>query len=68
MSEVCNDACVEPHLQPLIGETLTGSSANREDGARLGIEANGFWGVRFERAYFDLMYSTHMPSPTDCKP
>ena len=54
LSEVCNDVCVEPHLQPLSGEVLTGASANTEEGARLDIAANGFWGGRFERAYFDV--------------
>ena len=63
MSEVCNEVCVEPHLQPLSGEVLTGASANTEDGARLDIAANGFWGGRFERAYFDVrVFNPHAPS------
>lgn len=63
LSEVCNDVCVEPHLQPLSGEVLTGASANTEDGARLDIAANGFWGGRFERAYFDVrVFNPHAPS------
>ena len=32
-------------LQLLSGETLTYTTANAEDGARLDISASGFWGV-----------------------
>ena len=48
LSEVCNYVCIEPTLQPLSGETLNGASAIIEDGARLDIAANGFWGGRHE--------------------
>ena len=48
-TEVCHDVCIEPGLQPVSNETLTGASANRQDGARLDIAANGFWGGTFER-------------------
>ena len=44
LSEVCHSVSVEPHLQSLSGETLRCASANVEDGARLDIVANGFWG------------------------
>ena len=54
LSEVCNDVCIEPTLQPITGETLTGASAKAEDGARLDIAANGFWGGHYERAYFNM--------------
>jgi len=33
---------------------MTGSSSNTQDGARLDIAANGFWGGRFECTYFDV--------------
>ena len=63
LSEVCNDVCIEPNLQPITGEALTGASAITEDGARLDIAANGFWGGRFERAYFDVrIFNPHAPS------
>ena len=63
LSEVCNDVCIEPMLQPVTGETLTGASAITEDGARLDITANGFWGGHFERAYFDVrIFNPHAPS------
>ena len=63
LSEVCHSVSTEPHLQPISGETLTGASANVEDGARLDILANGFWGSRFERAFFDVrVFNPHAPS------
>ena len=63
LSEVCHDVSIEPHLQPLSGESLHGSSANIEDGARLEVAADGFWGRRFERAFFDVrVFNPHAPS------
>ena len=35
-------------------DQLNGASANRQDGARLDISANGVWGGRFEKTYFDV--------------
>ena len=43
LTEVCNDVCIKLGLQPIDGEGLTD-----QDGARLDIAANGFWGGRFE--------------------
>ena len=54
LSEVCHNISIEPHLQPLSGETMSLHSANTNDHARLDIAANGFWGGRFERAFFDI--------------
>ena len=54
LSEVCTDVCVEPPLQSLSGETLTYTTANREDGARLDVSAVGFWGGHHQRAFFDV--------------
>ena len=63
LSEVCHDVSIEPHLQPLSGESLHGSSANTEDGARLDVAAGGFWGGKFERAFFDVrVFNPHAPS------
>ena len=63
LSEVCNDVCIEPTLQPITGETLSGASAIMGDGARLDVAANGFWGGRYERAYFDVkIFNLHAPS------
>ena len=63
LTEVCHDVCIEPGLQPVSNETLTGASANRQDGARLDIAANGFWGGTFERTFFDVrVFNPHAPS------
>ena len=63
LSEVCNGVCIEPTLQPLSGETLHGASAIIEDGARLDIAADGFWGGRRERSFFDVrVFNPHAPS------
>ena len=53
LSEVCND-CIEPCLQSLSGEILNGATSNIQDGARLDIAANGFWGGQYKRTYFDI--------------
>ena len=44
--EVCHDISVEPGLQPISNEILTGATANTQDGARLDIAANGFQSVQ----------------------
>ena len=63
LSEVCHSVSTEPHLQPLPGEALRGASASTEECARLDIAANGFWGGRFERAFFDVrVFNPHAPS------
>ena len=54
MTEVCHNVCTEPHLQPLSGESLAYSTANTDDEARLDISAQGFWGNRHQRAFFDV--------------
>ena len=54
LSVVCHDVSIEPELQPITNEDFVYSTANRQDGARLDIVANGLWGGRFERTYFDV--------------
>ena len=44
LSEVCNNVVLEPHLQPLSGESLQCKTANHDDNIRLDIAANGLWG------------------------
>ncbi len=39
LTEVCNNVCTEPVLQPVTGEVLRGASANTQAGARLDIAA-----------------------------
>ena len=63
MTEVCHNVAVEPHLQPLTGEALRGASSITQDGARLDVAADGFWGSRFERAFFDVrVFNPYAPS------
>ena len=54
MNEVCHDVEIEPKLQPLQGESFVNNSTTTEDEARLHIKANGIWGSRFSRAFFDV--------------
>ena len=63
MTEVCHNVAVEPHLQPLTGEALRSASSITQDGARLDVAADGFWGSRFERAFFDVrVFNPYAPS------
>ena len=54
LTEVCSEVCVEPDLQPVTTDQLNGASANSQDGARLDVSANGVWGGRFQKTYFDV--------------
>lgn len=67
LSEVCHNVCIEPHLQPLSGEVLTGACANREDGARVDIAVDGFWGDTREWAFFDVRIFNPM-ARSNCQP
>ena len=63
LTEVCHEVEVEPHLQPVTGEKFILTSSNIEDGARLDISANGFWGGRCEKTYIDVkVFNHHAPS------
>ena len=53
LTEVCPSVSIEPHLQPLNGEQLSTRMANTDDGARLDVAANGFWGGRLS-AHFSM--------------
>ena len=68
LTEVCSDVCIEAELQPVTEEVLTGATSNTEDGARLGISANGFWGGGFKRTYFYVQASTLMLLPLTIQP
>ena len=50
LSEVCHGVSVEP----LTGETFPLASANIEDGARLNVAANGFWGSCHQKVFIDV--------------
>ena len=51
LTEVCHNVGTEPILQPLSWEVLQRRSANCDDGARLDIVADNFWG-NGQRAFF----------------
>ena len=54
LSETCPNVSTEPELQPLSGESLTYLASNVQDGARLDVRAEGFWGDRHQNAFFDV--------------
>ena len=54
LTEVCHNVGTEPPLQPLSGEQLRLRTANREEGARLDIAADNFWGRDRNRVFFDI--------------
>ena len=54
MDEVCHDVQVEPQIQLLQGESFDNRSTTTEDDARLDIKANGLWGSKFSRIFFDV--------------
>ena len=63
LTEVCTGVEVEPHLQPLSGETFENRTTNIEDNARLDVKAMGFWGSSRHGAYFDVrVFNPHAPS------
>ena len=69
LTEVCNDVCIEPKLQAVTMEHLTGATANSQDGARLDISANGVWGGRSEKTYFDVrIFNPYAPSNKNMAP
>ena len=69
LSEVCHNVSTEPHLQPLTGESLSLATANSQDGARLDIAANGFWGGCFKRTFFDVkVFNPYAPSNRHTQP
>ena len=54
LTEVCSNVAIEPELQQLSGEVLHGGLASRDNGARLDIAADGFWGPGRERTFMDI--------------
>ena len=64
LSEVCNDVRVEPELQELTTEELSGRTANTTNGARLDITINGFWEGDSSCPFWTLGSSipTHFPT------
>ena len=63
LSEVCHNVCVEPHLQPCTGEIFLIASVNVEDGARLDVASDEFWGSRYQRVFIDVkVFNPNAPS------
>lgn len=63
LTEICHGVGTEPCLQPVTDERLTQRSANREEGARLDIVAENFWGRDQQRAFFDVrVFNPFAPS------
>ena len=63
LSEVCHNLGTEPQLQPVTGEQLTHRTANQEDGARLDVVAESFWGNDRQSAFFDVrVFNPFAPS------
>ena len=59
----CHDVRIEPDLQPITGEVMTGASSIIQDGVRLDVVANDFWEGRFERTYLDVrVFNPRAPS------
>ena len=54
MTEVCHGVSVEPTLQTLSVERLALGSTITTDGARVDIQATGFWVDQKERAFIDV--------------
>ncbi len=46
--------CKVSHFSTVTSETFEGVSANKQDGARLDVVVDGFWGSTFERTYLDV--------------
>ena len=49
-----NEVCHEFEIQPLQGENFVNNSTTTEEKTRFDIKANGLWGSRLSRAFFDV--------------
>ena len=62
LNEVCHSVGIEPSLQPVTGEQFEHRTAIRDDGARLDIVAQRFWGRDRQSAFFDVrVFNPHAP-------
>ena len=60
LDEGCHDVEIEPKLQSLDDQSFHNKT---EDDARLDIKANGLWGGRFSRTFFDVkIFNPHAKS------
>jgi len=66
LTEVCSQVCVEPELQPVQNpDDFRLATSNIQEGARLDIAANGFWGGRSERCFVDVRVFNPL-APSNC--
>ena len=54
ISKVCFDVEIEPKLQSLQGESFVNNSTTIVEDARVDVKANGLWGSRLSRTFFDV--------------
>ena len=54
ISKVCFDVEIEPKLQSLQGESFVNNSTTIDEDARVDVKANGLWGSRLTRTFFDV--------------
>lgn len=54
LKDVCHNVTHAQPLQSLSGESLTYRTACRDDGARLDVAADCFWGTLGQRVFFDV--------------
>ena len=66
LAEVCHNVAMEPDIQALTREQFQHRTANTEDGARLDVRAQGFWGDKHQGAFFDITAFTPY-APSNCK-
>ena len=64
LTEVCHQVQVEPELQAVSDPgAFSRATANIQEGARLDIVMNGFWGGRTERCFVDVrVFNPYAPS------
>ena len=54
LRDACSNVCKEPTLQSLTGESMQHRLASIDNGARLDISAEGFWGHPYQCLVFDV--------------
>ena len=63
MDDVCHDVQIEPKHQSFDGEFFSSNFTTTDDDARLDIKANGLWGSRYNRTFFDVkIFNPHAKS------